>query len=57
MEWFDIHPKVKAAIVAVALVALASASAALNGSQTWNSAILQTVTAAIATATAYLKSS
>lgn len=56
MDWFDLHAKVKAALIAVVLVALGSASAALNGSESWENAALQTATAALATAAAYLKS-
>lgn len=55
MPWFELHPKVKAAVVAVALVVIGSASAALNGSETWNAALLQDATAALATLAAYLK--
>lgn len=54
--WLTLHPKVKAALVAVALVAIASASAAVNGSETWNAALVQIVSAAFIAATAYLKS-
>ena len=57
MGWFDLHPKVKAAFIAVALVALASASAATNGNQSWREAAIQTATAAFTAAIAYLKSS
>lgn len=56
MGWLDIHPKVKAAFVAVGLVALASASAATNGTETWKEAGIQTATAAFTAAIAYLKS-
>lgn len=54
-SWLDIHPKVKAAVAAVALIAVGSASAALNGSESWENAALQTGTAALAAIAAYLK--
>lgn len=51
-----LHPKVYAALVAVALVALGSADNALNGAETWKEAGIQTGTAAFVAAIAYLKS-
>lgn len=54
---FKLHPKVYAALVAVALVALGSADNALNGAETWREAGIQTGTAAFVAAIAYLKGS
>lgn len=56
MDWLTIHPKVKAAFVAVAIVALGAASAATNGTVTWKEAAVTTATAAFTAAVAYLKS-
>lgn len=56
MDWFVLHPKVKAAFVAVAIVALGAASAATNGTVSWNEAFISTATAAFTAAIAYLKS-
>jgi len=55
-KWLTIHPKVKAAFVGVALVAIANASAATNGAETWNQAGLLTLGAVFTAALAYLKS-
>lgn len=53
--WFDIHPKVKALAIAVAVLVLASLGAALNGTVSWHDTAVADVTAAIALVVAYLK--
>jgi len=56
VKWFTLHPKVKAAFVAVAIVALGAGSAAVNGTVSWQEAAVTTATAAFTAAVAYLKS-
>ena len=55
-NWLVLNPKVKYAFIAVALVALSAATLALNGTETWNVALISIGTALITAVTAYLKS-
>lgn len=54
-NWFDLHPKVKAALIGVGLVVLASSAAATNNDISWHSAFLEDAAAAFTFAMAWLK--
>lgn len=56
VDWFKLHPKVKALAVAVVVLVLASVPASLNGTVSWNDTLIADVTATIALLITYLKS-
>lgn len=55
-NWFVLNPKVKALLLAVAVLVLGSLAASLNGTVSWHDTAIADVTAAIALVVAYLKS-
>ncbi len=55
MDWFTLHPKVKALALAVAVLMLGSLAGSLNGTVSWHDTAVADVTAAIALVVAYLK--
>jgi hypothetical protein len=57
VNWFNIHPKVKALALAVAVLILASLAGSLNGTVSWKETLTADVTAAISLLITYLKSS
>jgi hypothetical protein len=56
MNWFVLHPKVKALAIAVVILALGSVGAVLNNTVTFKEAAISVVTASVALVIAYLKS-
>ena len=56
MNWFTLHPKVKALALAVAVLVLGSLAGSLNGTVSWHDTAISDGTAAIALLIAYLKS-
>lgn len=55
MDWFTLHPKVKALALAVAVLVLGSVAGSLNGAVSWHDTAVADVTAAITLVVAYLK--
>lgn len=55
--WIDLHPKVKALAVAVAILVLGSLAGGLAGSVSWHDVAIADATGVIALVVAYLKSS
>lgn len=56
MRWFQLHPKVKALGLWIAVANLGLLTGALNGTTTWHESLLAGATATIGFVVAYLKS-
>jgi hypothetical protein len=54
VNWFKLHPKVKALAIGVAVLILGSIPTALNGTVSWKEAATADITAAVALLIAYL---
>lgn len=57
MSWFDIHPKVKALGIAVAILLLESVVASLNNTISWHDTLVADATGVVAFLVAFLKGS